>query len=81
MSVSISWRVVKPAQARPLPGTSNDWKNFEEVFDGRTLTQADIPILRAMHFAAGHASTLWGELADIIINLPEGTEIEVFAEW
>lgn len=73
MSVSIMWRVAKPIKGESAPGTSTDWAIFQDVFARRTLSQDDIPKLRAMHAVSRLDETLWGCLADALDSLPEGT--------
>ena len=77
MSVSIQWRVLRN-DSKSLPGTSNDWQVFDNIFGRRPLQERDIPMLEAMHAASGLKESLWGALAEV---LRDGCEIEVFAEW
>ena len=80
MSISISWRLVEPKKWKGLPGTSSEWTVFSEIF-GRPLNYDDVEKLVAMHRATGLKETLWGELADLLNNLPEDSEIELKAEY
>lgn len=80
------WRMVKPAEAKRVPGTSSDLETFNNTFGQRHLTSADAYTLRAMHRAVTHPfstnqETLWGTLADALERLPESAEIEVWGEY
>jgi hypothetical protein len=81
MSISIEWRLVQPKSWKSLPGTSSDWGVFERIFPRRVVTCEDVEKLVAMHCASGLDRSLWGELADALNELPEGSEIEVRGEW
>lgn len=81
MSISISWRLVKPQSWTSLPGTSSDWAIFERTFGHRALNYGDVEKLTVMHYVAGYEKTLWGALADALNSLPEGSEIEVKGEY
>jgi hypothetical protein len=86
MSVSIKWRIVTPSESQRAPGTSSDLDTFRATFGERNLTNADAPMLQAMHRAITSSvfadrETLWGKLAEALAWLPDGTEIEVWGEW
>jgi hypothetical protein len=80
MSVSIKWKIVKDEGHR-VSGTSTDWTTFNDIFPSHVLTYADVEKLVAMHRATCFNKTLWGDLAAALNGLPEGTSIEVSAEW
>lgn len=81
MSISICWELVSPAKKHRLPGTSNDWDVFQEVFGNQPLGSGDRSKLIAMHLASGLQESLWGALAEVLDGLPEGSEIEVTGEY
>lgn len=84
MTVSILWQVVKPAEGKRLPGTSNDKATFDEIWPRGVLCQEDIPKLRAMHLAARIINrdqpTLWSALADALESVGDH-DIEVWGEY
>lgn len=84
MSISIGWQLVKPSNITWVHGTSSDWAIFEETFGHSNLGVGHVCILRAMHRAATgnrEGPSLWGDLADALEQLPEGSLIKVVAEY
>ena len=85
MSVSFCWEVVKPETARTFAaGTSNDVETLKNTF-GDTVSDQDIRTLRAMDLAAGRHKTLWGEIADTVERISEGsdkpTKLRIWTEY
>ena len=81
MSISISWTLKKPSEANRVAGTSSDWQTFNATFPKHLLSQTDRKMLMSMHLASGFPRSLWGDLVDVLDSLPEGSIIEVSAEY
>jgi hypothetical protein len=79
MSISLGWRLIEPGTIKDLPGLSNDWETFKEVF-GRPLTSHDADMLRAMSLVANNRP-FWHALLEVVGDLKDDQAIEVVAEW
>lgn len=79
MSATFFWEKVKQGHAFQH-GTSSDREALEETFR-EIITAKDIPILQAMHRAAGDKESLWSDIVDVLNGLPEDAAIKVWVEY